>query len=229
VLVVLLALVLTPDAPCLGPAVARADVFDLPGAVEELRAAAQSCDDAVVAAQYLEGLTAARRAYASGGSPESLQPVKDSIAALDRLAAGLPGRAQIAALVLHAAAAAAQSERDDMALYLDEALRRESLQLTATQPAAPIISAHEAAGDLWLEVHQFDDARRAYERAAAKVGSNPRIVLGRARTAARVNDASACSHYRQLLDDWGARTEARPEISEARDYVRQMCAQPGVP
>ena len=223
---VILVLALAPAPSCLAPAISRADAFDLQSAIAELHAAAPACDDAVTAAAYLEGLSAARRAYAAGGSPESLKPVNDAIAALERLAAGLPGPAQIAAFVLHAAAAAAQSEREELALYLDEAIRLETLQLAAKQPAAPIISAHEAAGDLWLEVHRFDDAQHAYERAVAQVGSNPRLVLGRARTAARLNDAAAaCMEYGTLLAWWGSR-RARPEIAEARDYVQRACAQP---
>ena len=48
---------------------------------------------------------------------------------------------------------------------------------------APIVSAYEVAGDLWLQVHRFDDARRAYVTAAEQVGSTRRVTLGLARTA----------------------------------------------
>ena len=138
-----------------------------------------------IAAVYARGWDAARAAYAQGGSAESLQPVRDAIAALDRGGANVPGPAQIARLVLLAAAAAAQSERDEMAIFLDQAVRLEALQLAAGQPGAPGMTAHEAAGDLWLQVHRFDDAREAYERAAAVLGMTPRIARALADVNAR--------------------------------------------
>ena len=117
-------------------------------------------------------------------------------------------------------AAASQYERDEMALYLAEATRIEALLLAARQPGAPFISAHEMAGDLWLQVHRFEDARRAYALAAERVGRTPRVRLGLARVAVRLQEpALACQEYRWLLDAWGDRTEAPPEITEAREYL----------
>ena len=87
--------------------------------------------------------------------------------------------------MLVAASAAAQSERDEMGAFLTHAIAMESLQLAAGQPAAPVLSALEVAGELWLQVHRFDDARAAFERAAAQVGTTPRITAGLARATAR--------------------------------------------
>jgi hypothetical protein len=223
---VLLALALAQNASCLERAAARADLFDLPGALEVLETTqATTCADAAVAVPYLRGLIAARRAYPEGGSPESLQPVKEAIAALEQQGAAFPGRAQIAVLVLRAAAAAAQSERDEMALYIDQALRVETLQLAAAQPPAPVVSAHEAAGALWLQVHRFEEARSAYDLAIAKVGSNPRLLVGLARSAARLQDPRACSVYAVLLAQWGWIPGESAELSEARAYVGGVACQ----
>jgi len=139
-------------------------------------ALAQASAAVDVADVYARGWAAARAAYAQGGSTESLQPVRDAVATLDRNGGNTPGPAQVARLVLLAAAAAAQSERDEMAIFLDEAVRLEALQFAAGQPGAPGVSAHEAAGDLWLQVHRFDDARAAYQRAASVLGMTPRIA-----------------------------------------------------
>jgi hypothetical protein len=126
----------------------------------------------------------------------------------------------VASLALRAVAAASQYERDEMAVYLAEATRIEGLLLAASQPGAPFITAHELAGDLWLQVHRFEDARRAYARAAERVGRTPRVRLGLARVAARLQDpALACQEYRWLLEAWGDRGETPPEIAEARSYV----------
>jgi hypothetical protein len=136
------------------------------------------CTPAEIEAVYIQGWDAAVAAAAVGGSPESLVPVRDAIATLDRMAAGVHGPAEIARYVLAAAADAAQEERDEMALFLEHAMALERTQLDAHQPGAPSITAHEAAGDLWLRVHRYEDAVRAYEHARMVIGSTPRIEAG---------------------------------------------------
>jgi hypothetical protein len=136
------------------------------------------CTTAEIEAVYLRGWDAAQAAARIGGPPESLAPVRDAIATLERMSAGAHGPAEIARYVLAAAADAAQDERDEMALFLEHAVALERMQLDANQPGAPSITAHEAAGDLWLQVYRYEDARRAYEQAKAVIGSTPRIEAG---------------------------------------------------
>jgi hypothetical protein len=199
----------------------RAAEFELSAALELSRAAASRGDpNAQIAALYIRGLIDAREAFREGGPRDALAPVREAIAALQAIANGRPGAAEIARLTLHAAAAAAQSERDEMSLYLETAVRMESLQRMAGLPGAPLVTAAEVSGDLWLQVHRYDDARRAYREAAARTGSTLRTLSGLARTARRLNDtAGACASYRQLLDAWGGRPAMPVEIAEARMYV----------
>jgi hypothetical protein len=180
---------------------------------------ALACAESQLAAPYLRGLIAARRAYAAGGTLESLKPVTAAIDEIDRVA-GKPVPAEIAKNVLLAAAAASQSERDQMALFLAQALRIESLQLAARQPGAPIVTAHEVAGDLWLRVHRYPEARQAYLDAFKLLGPKPRITLGLARTAARMKDqVTACAEYRTLTDWFASRAAPPPEIVEAQAFL----------
>ena len=142
--------------------------FDLAGCVGAAGSRCLGeCETAQVAIRYARGLMAAQEAFRQGGSFESLAPVRQAIAALDvdsrraprvrcRRAAGVAGRLR-----------AAQSELDEMRLYLESAIQMESLQRAAGQPGAPLVSAGETAGDLWLQVHRYDDARRAYVEACA--------------------------------------------------------------
>lgn len=130
---------------------------------------------------YLRGWDAARAAARVGGSPESLAPVRDAIARLDQMAAGAHGPAEIAKYVLLAAADAAQEERDEMGLFLEHATTLERTQLMAQQPGAPGLTAHEAAGELWLQVRRYEDAQHAFETARAVIGPTPRIEAGLAR------------------------------------------------
>lgn len=201
----------------------QVDAFDLRGAAERLReAASRGCADAEIASLYVRGLVDAREAFRQGAAPAWLAPVRNAIAALEKMAQARPGPAEIARLTLHAAAAAAQSERDEMALYLEHATTMELVQRAAGKPGAPLVSAFEAAGDLQLQVHRYAEARRAYRQAADHVGMTPRVLAGLARVAARLNEtADACLGYRRLIEGWGARTASPAEISEARTYLRQ--------
>lgn len=168
-----------------------------PGSTTLLRDdTAQACATEEVAVLYLRGLVAARDAYAFGGSADSLRVVHDTIASIERLSPR-SRQADIVVNVLRAAAAAAQSARDEMAIYLAQAMQIESLQLAARQPGAPLVSAHEAAGDLWLMVYRYEEARQAYLRALAQVGPTGRVLLGLARAEARLTSGpGACPDTR---------------------------------
>lgn len=197
----------------------RAARFDLPAAIESLRAAA-NCESASVAAWYLQGLLDARAAASVGGTAESLAPVKKAISALEQLGRNGSASPEIARLVLHAAAAAAQTERDEMRLYLESASQLELVQEAAGLAGAPIVAAVEMAGALWLQVDRYDESRRAYEEAERRYGLTPRIALGSARASARLGDTvSACAGYRKLLDSWVSGDMEPPEIVEAHAHV----------
>lgn len=157
-----------------------------PGSAALLRDdTAQTCARDEVAVLYMRGLIAARDAYGFGGSPESLAVVRSTIAALEaRTPRSRP--TDIVVNVLKAAAAAAQSEREEMSLFLAQALQLETVQLAAREPGAPLVTAHEAAGDLWLRVFRYEDARQAYVKALSQVGPTARVLLGIARAEARL-------------------------------------------
>ena len=223
-MVLLLVALLVQALPCsdgerLQAAAAQAQAFDVPGAADAFNEAARrGCPEARLTARYLRALQLARDAYRSGGDEASVAPVREAIAAFD----GEPPapHTPIMRTVLLAAVAAAQSERDDLALLLEHAVALEARLLAAGGRGAPGVTAHEAAGDLWLQVHRFETARAAYEAAGTAVGVTPRIRLGLARTAARlVATPIACGRYRELVAAWTARNATPPEIAEARAYV----------
>jgi hypothetical protein len=200
----------------------RVQEFDLPGALTVLEEAAGDggCSEAGAQFEYVEGLLGAREGARLGGTVDSLRDVRSAVHALLWRAAGRGGAWEVASVALQATIAASQYEREEMAVYLEHATRMELLQLSAGQRGVPLISALELAGDLWWQVHRFEDARRAYEVAMARVGRTSRITLGLARAASRLQDqAAACVEYQRLLDWWGGRTTTPPEIEEARAYV----------
>jgi hypothetical protein len=208
---------------------ARAAEFDLAGAVEVLGAAGERGDlPAQIAAVYVRSLINARDASQQGGNAESLVSVRQAIGWLEIVANGRPGPAEIARLMLRAAAAAAQSEREEMRLYLESATRMEAIQDAAGLPGAPFIPAVETAGDLWLQVHRYDEARKAYDEATARLGSSMRILAGQAQAARGARDVpAACAAFRALLTEWGGRSAEPAQIVDARAYVATSCAVQG--
>lgn len=225
------------DGPCRGEAarqvadaMRRGEAFDLAGAATGFAAAAKAgCADAETAAIYVRGLIAGRAADAQFGSAASLQPLKEAVSALEPPAAADPVARAMQA-VLRAAMPAAQHERAEMALLIDDMLRRESLQLEAKLPGLPVLSAHEAAGYFWLQLHIWDEATRAFDVAGRRIGETPHVMLGAARAGAGRQDVTAaCEHYKRLASWWGSRAATPPEIIEARDYVKQpQCTAPPV-
>jgi len=217
----------TPDAMrLLSEASVRASRFDLPAAVASLRIAT-TCESAIVAAWYIQGLLDARAAASVGGTAESLAPVRKAITVLEQLGRNGSVPAEIGRLVLHAAAAAAQTERDEMRLYLESASQMEFVQEAAGLAGAPIVGALEMAGVLWLQVDRYVEAQRAYEEAERRYGATHRITLGVARTSARLGDtASACARYRRLLDEWDSSDMKPPEITEAHAHVARPECRP---
>jgi hypothetical protein len=208
------------DAALMSVAADRAAVFDLKSATTRL-AEGIECPEIAVAYWYVHGLIAARDAYRYGGSAESLELVKLAIKQLESRSPG-SSAAEIARVVLQAASAAAQSEREEMGLLLEHALNLEKQVRAAGQPGAPIVSASEVTGDLWLQVHRFEDAHRAYVAASAQVGSTRRITLGLARTAFRLGELpAACEHYRLLVSGWPKSGGEPPELGEARTFLRR--------
>jgi hypothetical protein len=176
---------------------------------------------------YLRGLVGARAAYAKGGDEASLAPVRAAIAAVGERAA-LGEVAEIVGFVLRAAVAAAQSERDEMSVLLAQALQVERGRGARGLGGAPLIAAHELAGDLWLQVHRFDEAAAAYRVARGYAADSPRITAGLARALARQNLVTqACEEYRRLVGQAGAlRPSMMEELTEAARYLGQPACRP---
>jgi hypothetical protein len=232
---VVLLFALLQDNSCRGEAARHivdamrlAQVFELAGAASSFESAVKAgCRDVEVDVFYLRGLVAARAANAQFGSEESLRPAREAASVLERRSkADLLARA--AHSVVRAAIAAAQHERAEMSFFIDEMLRLESVQLEAGLPGLPGVTAHEAAGDFWLQQHAWNEATRAFDVAAQRIGRTPFVLLGLARAAAGRRDArAACESYKELLAWWANRSEPPPEIVEAQAFVKQPpCAPP---
>lgn len=229
--VLLTLVVLIQDSSCRGDAAQHivtamrlGAAFDLVRAADAYGAAAEAgCTSARATEIYLRGLLAARAADQQFGDSAALQRVE---AAIGRLADHADDPVvRIMQAVLRAAMPAAQHERAELALRIEEMLRLESIQLEAGLPGVPVVTAHEAAGQFWLQLRDWTEATRAFEVAARRIGDTPYVLLGLARAAAGRRDAEACAHYARLIAWWNDRAPAPPEIADAQAYVTQArCA-----
>ncbi len=211
------------EAITLREATTLARRLDVAGAAARLDAAPATCAQLRMAALYLRALQQARDAYRTGGDAASLQPVTGAIEVLERASAAGDRHAELARVILTAAAAASQSERADMELLLDHATALERRMVREGDAAAWGISAHEVAGDLWLQVHRFEAAAAAYTAAAELIGTTPRSTLGLARVAAQMKQTEpACRAYRSFVTGWTGAVSGN-DIAEARAFIAARC------
>ncbi len=148
--------------------------------------------DAEVQRVAMAGWLAARAVAPKGGSLDLLGPVNMRLKELD----ALPNTsARYAEMAIRAAVAAAQEERDEMALFLDQARDLSQQMAAAGTPARWPLPIDELEGELWLEVDRYADARDAYER-ATRLAPSPNAWIGLARAADKLSDTvTACRAY----------------------------------
>lgn len=158
----------------------------------------------------MDGWVAARELAPKGGALELLGPVNLRLRALD----GLPGvAARYADVAIRAAVSAAQDERDEMEVFLAHARDLSDTMALAGAPAQWPLPIDELAGELWLEVDRYTEARDAYLRATrVKPTANAWVGLGRASD--RLGDlVAACAAYTQAGATAGLPPAVEIEIS----------------
>jgi tetratricopeptide (TPR) repeat protein len=159
------------------------------------------------------GLAAAHDAW-PGGDPDLLTVAHQAADALE--ARGTTESRLFQAIVL-AAIAAAQEERDLLALMLAQAQDLDQVLREAGRPAPASFQVGRLAGDLWLQVDRYADARTAFLAAANREPRDARAWLGLARTEAKLSNADASAEaYRMFLQRWIGADPQAEEIIEAR-------------
>jgi len=165
---------------------------------------------------YARGIAAARAI----GRSENLAALPAAGEALTKLevaaeAAGPRSAAELRRLALKAAIVASQDEREELKILLTHAT---ALSERLSNRCAVVIA--ELAGDFWLQVDRYEDARRAYSVALSRHPGRALARLGLARAASRLGDVGAAAeHYRVFLDLWRSADAGRPETGEARKFI----------
>lgn len=181
-------------------------------------ASTPGCEPLRLANWAWHGWNAARAAADRGGTPESLAPVTAAIAAATAIGPPRSAPAYVAAL-LRASAAAAQDERDEMLVWIEEARALSArLALTGPSPAVPL-AIDRAEGELWLGVDDYELAEAAFTRALAAT-ETPAAWRGLARARdRRGNRAGACEAYRTVAAGLAVEATPGPLAAEARGYL----------
>lgn len=158
----------------------------------------------------MDGWVAARELAPKGGALELLGPVNLRLRALD----GLPGvAARYADVAIRAAVSAAQDERDEMAVFLAHARDLSDTMALTGAPAQWPLPIDELAGELWLEVDRYLEARDAY-LSATRLKPTANAWVGLARASDRLGDlVSACAAYTQAGATAGLPSAVEIEIS----------------
>lgn len=209
--------------PALAGARRDAERGDFDAAAEQLRVAvtsAPACVDLSVAAWSTRGWIAALAAGDRGGTAEALAEVTRAREVVGPLGPAVSAAAYAGAL-LQAAAAAAQDERDEMAVWIEHARDLSGRLATGTPAPRWPLPIDWAEGELWYQVDDFERAEAAFMRVLAD-GESPAAWRGLARARdRRGNRRGACEAYRRVLD---RATDLGPALAaEARGYLR-MCA-----
>jgi hypothetical protein len=169
------------------------------------------------------GLAAARAAWP--GARAAAVSVAGRIATEMGERATGPGRreAELYQALVQAAVAAAHEERDLLALWLAQAESRERQMIEAGELVLPIVPAQELAGDLWMQVHRFADARDAFRAALARFPGRGRSLAGLARALDRTGEgAAARASWEAFYAGWSLADRERPELIEARAALERL-------
>ena len=186
--------------------------------MREAYTADPSCAALATASWAWHAWLSASQARAAGASPEALTPVREALDVLEPGGRSHDAESAYAAAIAHAAAAAAQYERDEMRVWLEHAagLARRLPPGERPWPMAPGV----AEGELWLTLDDPAMADAAFQRALADGDSAVALRgLGRAR-AGGDNMPGGCGPYRRALALVEAERPEGPLAVEARAFLR---------
>ncbi|MPZ17508.1 MAG: hypothetical protein GEV06_06305 [Luteitalea sp.] len=172
---------------------------------------------------FARGMSAARSAFPHQDQA-AFAEAREAAAELEVLAraAGASSESMRRWLLVRAAIAGGQYERDEMTVMLRQAQEIEGNLRASGQLRQPLLWAEEVAGDLRLQVDETGHARLHYVNLLAKQPRRARALLGLAR-AERLRDqpAAAGAAYRRFLEVWGQADAGRPELDEARTFLAE--------
>jgi hypothetical protein len=165
---------------------------------------------------YIHGVLAARQAW-PGARAAPLGVARAAATQLEALASaeGRWSRTEVRRVSVLASIAAAQEERDELTLLLAHANTLDAQLRDVRLEDDHLLPLDELAGDLWLQLHRFEDALRYYRSATRRHPERTRAWIGRARAAREAGaEAEAREAATRVLTAWGARGGLEPVRAE---------------
>ncbi len=177
---------------------------------------------------HLEAIPEFARALGAAhtGDIETAERAVARLGELEVAAAALPDsydwgtQVEIQRVAAQAWVAYAQDHTEDGLALMTEAAMLESG--TTKNPVTPgeALPATELLGDMLLDLGQYEEAQRAYEKALERSPNRFNSLYGAARAAELGgDDGTAAEHYRQLLSVTAEGAEARPGLKHAREFL----------
>ncbi len=201
---------------------ARWRVVDVAPIIAEIKAAPDRVIPRIAGSTLLASALSAGRLGNAAAAKLAAGGLRDLEVSMKERKAGETKHVEIMTLEADGMALLAGGDRDAAVKRLEEAARiEESMDPPSGPPGEndtdpPIKPAHELLGEVLLEIGRPADAARQFAIGLDRMPNRPRLLLGAARAAVKVNDqAAARSRYQQLLNLPGGGPD-RPGLDEAR-------------
>jgi tetratricopeptide (TPR) repeat protein len=118
-------------------------------------------------------------------------------------------------------AAEAAGDTESAVAKLKEAVAIEDSIDDLSQPPYPVIPSGELCGNLLLQLNRPAEAMIYFQKALKRTPNRPKIIYGLARAAEATGDMkTAGTRYREFLAIWSKADSDRPELTQARNFVR---------
>jgi tetratricopeptide (TPR) repeat protein len=202
---------------------ARWKMVDVAPVIAEIAAAPDKVNPRVAGATLLAAALSAARLGNAAAAAVAAKGLRDLEASMKARKAGETKQVEIMALEADGMALL-DGDRNAAVKRLEEAARiEESMDPPSGPPGEndtdpPIKPAHELLGEVLLEIGRPADALKEFAIGLDRMPNRPRLLLGSAQAAVKVNDqATAQLRYRQLLNLPGGGPD-RPGLAEARAF-----------
>src|SRR6266545_2407453 len=201
---------------------ARWRVVDVAPVIAEIKTAPDRLRPSVAGSTLLANALSAGHLRNSAAAKVAATGLRDLEASMKARKAGETKQVEIMALEADGMALLAGGDRDGALKRLEQAaVIEESMDPPSGPPGEqdtdpPIKPAHELLGEVLLEAGRPADAARQFAIGLDRMPNRPRLLLGAARAAVKVNDqTTARSRYQQLMNLPGGGPD-RPGLDEAR-------------
>jgi hypothetical protein len=208
-------------------------VVDVAPILAEIKAAPDRLRPSVAGSTLLANALSAGRLGNVAAARLAAGGLHDLEASMKARKAGETQQVEIMALEADGMALLAGGDRDAAVKRLEQAAGiEESMDPPSGPPGEqdtdpPIKPAHELLGEVLLEIGRPADAARQFAIGLDRMPNRPRLLLGAAQAAVKVNDqVTARLRYRQLLNLPGGGPD-RPGLDEARGFPGSTSAPDG--